>query len=160
MAIRGTLFMFCLACRYLDTDMLDVGKKQLIIIDHICLPEKNRQSTGGLSAILTPSAIGWITKQPEGHVNAIREAMKAAYGHMWNDGRGQNERFDALIGAPKWIYFDVPGNACDLSPDNNNNPRIGQGYKLVPHNVDGSIQQLALFVGLVKMHELMRADGF
>ena len=85
--------------------------------------------------------------------------MRTAHSFIW-DGASRSERYGARIGHPKWIYLDVPGDACDLSPDNNSHNDMDQGYTLVPHNVDSGLQQLTFIVGLAKMHDLIRADGF
>lgn len=158
--IRATLAMFCMVGRYLNTDSItDLSKNQLIIIDHINLPQHDRFNSGSLNAILTPAVLPWIAKQPEGHVKEIQDAMRTAHNFMW-DGASRSDRFGARIGPPKWIYLDVPGDACDLGPDNNSNSEPDLGYTLVPHNVDSGVQQLSFIAGLAKIHDLIRADGY
>jgi len=158
--IRATLMIFCMLARFAEIENIsDIGVKQLIIIDHINLPAHDRFGSGSLSAILTPQVMPWIAKQPEGHVKEIQQSMRVAHEYMWSGG-SRSERFGARISHPKWIYFDVPGDACDLSPDNNSHNDLNQGYTLVPHNVDSGVQQLAFVVGLAKLHELVRIDGF
>ncbi|MBC7766514.1 hypothetical protein H7Y21_00775 [Arenimonas sp.] len=112
-----------------------------------------------MSVILTPQVLTWINKQPEAHVKEIQDAMRTAHSFMW-DGASRSDRYGARIGSPKWIHLDVPGDACDLSSDNNRHNEMDQGYTLVPHNVDSGLQQLTFIAGLAKMRDLIRADGF
>jgi hypothetical protein len=78
---------------------------------------------------------------------------------MW-----QNKRYSHLVHgqfrvhtrAPKKIFFNIPGDACDLSPECFVDQHHEGGYWLVPHNVDSSIQQLTFLMGLAKLHDLVR----
>lgn len=155
-AIRTTMEVF-FNCLWLFDRDTGSQQKQLIIIECICLPNsEHHRGNGSLSAILTPDAIGWLSLQPhKTHLQPVIQAMKEVHGYMW-EGTSRNDRFGAFCRQPKYINLDVPGDACDLSPDDHNQ-NMTEGYTLVPHNVDSGLQQLTFLAGLAKLHDLMRA---
>jgi hypothetical protein len=112
---------------------------------------------GSLSVLLTVPACVWLSKRPDhSHIIPVEDAMRSASMHMWK-GVKRTERFMALCRKPKWINLDVPGDACGLDPSDYNHAALDRGYKLFPHNVDSSLQQLTFLAGLAKLHDEMRA---
>lgn len=132
-------------------------KKQLIVIECLCLPTGDRSfAQGSLSASLSPTAVSWIRTQPQGHIEPIIDAMRIAHDHLWKSHF--SERFGAYHRGEGFFWLDVPGDACDIAPERYHDDETG--YCLVPHNVDSGVQQITFLVGLAKLHELIRADGF
>lgn len=134
---------------------------QLMVIDSVQMPVDKcgggGRSSGGLQVILTPDAMKWLAKQPhETHLKPVIETMQAVDAYMWqHDFERSGLRFGALCRNPKFINFDVPGNACGLDPEDYGNESLERGYQLLPHNMDCSLQQLTIFMGLAKLHDLM-----
>lgn len=134
------------------------SEKQLIVIDSISLPIGDRRCSGSIDAVLTPTAISWLSKQPTGHIEEIVESMKRASEYMW-EGVTRTNRFGAECDG-RFIYLDIPGEACHLYPENNHNPKSEEGYSMSCHNTDSSLQQLTFLVGLARLHVLMRHDDY
>ncbi len=129
---------------------------QLIEIKNICLPQKDQWACGSLSATLTPDAIRWLKKQEHNsELLPVVKEMKAADQYLWPHNSDRMYWFRAHCRQPKWINFTIPGNACGLDPDGYYDEKSDDGYKLVPHNVDSSLQQLTFLVGLAKLHDMM-----
>jgi hypothetical protein len=156
LAIRASLYIASTALSIFNGDT-GWNTNQLIEIENICLPDKERSFGGGsLSATLTPDAVRWLKKQKhQEELLPVVAEMKAADEYMWPSNMDRMYRFRATCRQPKWINFTIPGNACDLSPDGCHDEKSDDGYKLVPHNVDSSLQQLTFLVGLAKLHDLM-----
>ncbi len=166
LSLRATLdFIFrnVFFCVHYDGLNTNWPEGQLLVVEGVCLPDPGPDSLGGassgsLSASITPDVCRWLAAQPhDEHCQPIVDAMRAADGFMW-EGRDSGYRFGAWCRQPKWLNLSVPGNACGLDPDGYNQANDDSGYELVPHNVDSTLQQLTLLVGLAKLHDLVRAD--
>ncbi len=160
MALRCSLEIFAERFTYVYVDAeTGFDKNQLIIIDGVCLPNEERMmGNGSLSAYMTPDTIKWISSQPEGHLDAVNDAMRSAYEFMWK-GSTKHERFGACCRG-KFLVLNIPGNACDMAPDSVDDREPDIGYRMWPHNTDSGLQQLTFIVGLAKLHDLMKNDGF
>lgn len=158
-ALRASLYiLFSLGLRFMKNET-NWPTSQLIVVGNIELPDIEWRNSGSLGAILTPATISWISKQPHNcHNKDMVEAMKKAHEFMWT-GASRNERFGAMTRG-RYIFLDVPGDACGLGPDSYGDDTKNDGYNIGPHNVDSSLQQFTLLVGLAKLHDLIRADGF
>lgn len=157
-AVRATLSTFT-NCLWLFEEETQCENNQLMVIEAIHLPDKERWVYGGaLSVTLTPDAIKWIGKQPnEQDIGSVVEAMRNAHEHMWYASR-KDWHFGAICRSPKWIHLDVPGDACGLDPESNadRHESVPRGYTLQPHNTDSALQQFTLLAGLAKLHDAMR----
>lgn len=81
--------------------------------------------------------------------------MRSAYELMFQKKTDRMDRFSALCRQPKWLNLTIPGNACGLDPENYHDTSK-DGYELLPHNVDCSLQQLTFLAGLACLHDLVR----
>ncbi len=156
LAIRAS---FYIASTALSIFKGDTGWKtnQLMEIENICLPDKERSfGSGSLSATLTPDAIRWLKQQSHNsELMPVVAEMKAADEYLWPHNSDRMYWFRATCRQPKWINFTIPGDACGLDPDGYHDEKSDDGYKLVPHNVDSSLQQLTFLVGLAKLHDMI-----
>lgn len=113
---------------------------------------------GSLSATLTPEMMKYLSVHADNQEvsKTLCRAMKSATDHMFPDLRSCTRlgHYRAEIRSPKWLYLQVPGDACDLGPDSVYEFQRADGYRLVSHNVDSSPQQLGLLMGLAKLHDL------
>ncbi|MDO8638903.1 MAG: hypothetical protein Q7R43_04975 [Candidatus Daviesbacteria bacterium] len=119
---------------------------------------------GSMNAYFGKSIIPWLEKQPHDLSNKdIEQTMRNTDMHL--NGKlikHQDQylyRFLAWTRQPCWINLMCPGDACGLDPEDYNDPRP-DGYKLLPHNIDSPLQQLTFIMGLARMHDLARQDGF
>jgi hypothetical protein len=159
--LRCSLSIFFNALWLFPMDSKETGEKQrqLLIIEHLSVrPEMHGAS---LSVTVTPELATWLSqakvalKYPE-----IEDVMMGAYNTMWQHRKHKEyDRHSIRVHSrpPKNIYFNVPGDACDLSPECSLNEGE-HGYWLVPHNVDNSMQQLTFLMGLAKFHDLARTQ--
>jgi len=158
-AISATLLILTTALSISEEDT-DSEKPQLITIDGMCLGP--RLSGYGISVSIGIPLVGWIAKQPrETECVEIVSAMKAAHAHIFGKQPDKFDRFHAMFREKKFILLQVPGNACDLYREVScYDDKLDRGYRMHPHNVDSSSQQLTLLTGLAAMHDLARKDGF
>ena len=157
-ALRCSLHLLFLTLSIFDGET-DSSEKQLITIDSISLPVNDRFCSGSIDATLTPRAISWLFKQPPGeHLVEVVDKMQNAHEFMW-EGVSRTNRFGAMCEG-RFIYFDIPGDACHLYPGNNHDKKSEEGYSMFCNNTDSSLQQFTLLVGLAWLHVLMRHDGF
>ena len=156
MAIRASLYVAFLVLSLFEGDT-GWQSNQLILVENICLPrEEIWQGGGSLSATLTPDAIRWIARQPHNtDLEPVVKEMRAADEYLWPGNSDRSYRFSALCRQPKWINFNIPGNACGLDPDSYSETSLDEGYSLVPHNADSSLQQFTFLVGLAKLNDMM-----
>lgn len=107
---------------------------------------------------LTLVAAKWIVEQEETEQQPeMVDAMRKAYEYMM----GRKSRRDELIGAkirrPYWLNLQVPGDRVGLDPRGYNAPLDEkgkltlEGYKLLPHNIDSTLQQLLLIMGIAAL---------
>lgn len=157
-AIRASLAALFLGLTVFGYDN-NTGWKtpQLMTIDGLSVEAD--MGGGALLATLTPEMMKFLRRQGEWtELPEISEAMMRASQHMLKSRFGNNVRdYRAYCRQPKWINMSVPGNACGLDPDYHDERELEVGYRLCPHNVDSSYQQLTFLVGLAKLHELAQA---
>lgn len=87
----------------------------------------------------------------------VREAMTNAYSQMYPSCKSYDYDCQVWYRPPCYIFLQVPGNACDISP-NIKSYDSKLGYELHPHNVDSPIQQIAFLVGIARLCDLYRED--
>lgn len=109
---------------------------------------------------LTKDAVRWLAQQEETEAQPqIVGSMKKAYETMMGREARRDEFVRARIRKPYWLNLQVPGDRVGLDPggysaslDDTGKP-ILMGYRLLPHNVDNSLQQLTLLVGVASLGE-------
>jgi hypothetical protein len=121
---------------------------------------------GAFSVLLSRRLIEWIRKQiGQGdwlNDEKTAKTMRDSFYFMFppEDNGLFDSEFHVWVRRPKWLNLSVPGNACGLDPEDYSNPDSHNGYSLLPHNVDTPLQQLSILIGLAKIHELARYDGY
>ncbi|MEK7504823.1 MAG: hypothetical protein AAB589_00865 [Patescibacteria group bacterium] len=160
MAVRASLSLLFNFLRVFGFEG-DTGwpKPQLMIIDG--LQVECGFHGGSLWATLTPSMMRYLNKQSDGgELGKVHRAIKTSFRHMLRRRNVWKKDYYYRIQyrEPKWIHLDVPGDACGLDPDDRHDVSLDVGYKLCPHNVDSSFQQLGLLVGLAKLCQLAVKD--
>lgn len=114
---------------------------------------------------LTKDAVRWIAKQEETEQQPhIVSAMKKAYENMMGREVRRDEFIEARIRKPYWLNLQVPGDRVGLDPRGYDAPLgeggkpILRGYPLLPHNVDTSLQQLTLLMGMAALGDAVISD--
>lgn len=117
---------------------------------------------GAISAQVSPQLGRWIERWWSQREMVIRIAMRQAWSYMYKRGVLHNlDNFRTMFNPPRFIHLDVPGDSVGLDPsDMYGGLGRREGYELAPHNTDHPGQQLALLVGLAKIYQLAREDGF
>lgn len=133
------------------------AKKQLMGVD---LVTDYGLHGGSIEVALADAIVPWLSSFPDNHNHeGIGETMRAARVHMLREDTFGLMRFMAWFRDPKWVNLGVPGSACGLDPKDYYVGDPKQGYKLLPHNVDGPIQQLTLLMGVAQMYKEAREVG-
>ncbi|MCK9378802.1 MAG: hypothetical protein M0P97_01505 [Candidatus Moranbacteria bacterium] len=142
------------------------NKKQLMLVDNFFIIPG--LGGAGFSAFFSAHLIRWLKEklvEKNGDTNLgekISLPMRTRYFCMDPGSKKYFHRdgFRTLFRSPAWISLNCPGDACDLSPECFHDGSDGEGYAMVPHNVDNVFQQFSLLSGLAKIHMLARKDGF
>lgn len=153
-AVRSTLSVLFAALYGFNGDT-GHDTPQLIVPNHICV--RNEMHGASFSAVLTPAAIKWLSKQGDHtRLSAMEELMMATDSYLWHDSHGSSRLdFRVWCRQPKWINIGIPGNACGFDPEDYSLSEPERGYELVPHNMDSGLQQLIMLMGFAKLHDLM-----
>ncbi|HBO16463.1 MAG: hypothetical protein UR69_C0003G0075 [Candidatus Moranbacteria bacterium GW2011_GWE2_35_2-] len=142
------------------------SRQQLMLIDNFfVIPGLGG---AGFCAFFSAHLIKWLKEklvEKNGDTNLgekISLSMRNRYFCMDPGSKKYFHRdgFRTLFRSPAWISLNCPGDACDLSPECFHDGSDGEGYTMVPHNVDNVFQQFSLLSGLAKIHMLARKDGF
>jgi hypothetical protein len=105
--------------------------------------------------------VPWLANHSDNSaISEMISAMASANRFMFPSDNPINlSSFQAKFTKPKSIALECPGNVCSLAPKGACN-ESDNGYKLIPHNIDDPLQQLTLLVGVAKMYELARKEGY
>ncbi len=130
------------------------SERQLMVINPISI---SRECNGGaLEVICTPTLCRWINEPAHMTVwTGIENAMYQVGSHMWQQTTDRTGYEVTRLGPG--LLFVVPGNACSLLPDPDERRKDNEGFTFTSYNVDSSLQQLTLFAGLARLHELASA---
>ncbi len=127
---------------------------QLLVVENM-LCEAGMDGAA-MSVSLTPALADWLSQQPDfSRLEAVEATMRGTYEYFMGHASTMS-RFAATCRQPNSIHLQVPGNACGLDPDISLSRVKNEGYELVSHNTDSAPQQLALLMGLAKLHDLVR----
>ncbi len=158
-AIRATLsILFNLLSLSFEGDT-EYRVPQLIVIDGFLV--QDGMHGGSLSAIVTPAMTSFLSDPSPESLESIQDAMRTADEYMWQEKERKRllARSFQVHHYESRIHLTVPGDACGLDPASGHGEYrdSASGYRLTPHNVDGGLQQLALLMGLARLHELGRS---
>jgi hypothetical protein len=111
-----------------------------------------------LFVTLTAPLCSWLTQHGTQEVCVeVALCMDRTYAHLWRLKR-YREQCQVRLLPPNRLIMVVPGNACDLSPEDNYLPKHDPEYRLTPHNTDNSMQQFLFLMGLAKLQDVIRKD--
>lgn len=163
-AISATLSLIFAVVNVFDYDqpISHASKHQLLAIWP--LNAMNGQHGSAFNAHVSPQMCRWLAAKisPKNTVTDLPcalVAMKDAYRRMWPTVHSSVfSEFRAYIKPPYLIRLNCPGNASGLGvsyfePDEG-------GYSLDCGNIDNPMQQITLLVGLAKIHDMARKDGY
>lgn len=158
-AVRATLSILFGLLTFNPDEDTDSSIPQLVIVDNLLV--ENGLNGGSLTAVFTPGMNPFLSGPTDASLESVRRAMITADEYMWQDGNRSKllaRDFRVSRFEPTRLHLCVPGNACGLDPASNDGAYHDEnrGYRLVPHNVDGGIQQLSLLMGLARLCELGR----
>ena len=132
---------------------------QLVVVEAVCLPFHEQSiGNGALAITLTPTVTDWLSKQPLGRHNRLREALYEAYAYMSPRTVHQDDQFDVTIRSPKWLRMALPGH-CRMFPSSPDSSSSGEGYMMTTEGSHYSNQQLAYLYTLARLHELVRTNN-
>ena len=140
------------------------SQSQLLGVGYMGL-DTEKMGGWGLGVKLSPRLCMWLNKKTGVEeitpIQEVADAMKAAHQQMYRrKGFAIDEySFMAHIQAPKSLHLACPGDACGLDPEDNRDYDLETGYELVPHNMDGPLQQLTLLAGIAALHDLASKEG-
>lgn len=156
LAVRSTLYLIRTVMKNVDIET-NSQKMQLMVIDAICLPMTER--VADLSVILTPTTAWWISKQSHNQFLTVVEAIASAYCFMCDSPITLDGFYISATG--RLLYLNMPSShtGCWLNPSGNCGTDRN-GYVLDSHNTDNSVEQLSWIIGMAKLHDLIRADGY
>jgi len=111
---------------------------------------------------LSVNVCKWIKSKTKSNQESVKCAeilttLQTNFFHLNGKSSSKND-FTANLDHPQWIWLGVPGGSCQLHSEKYE-INSGQGYRLIPHNIESSIQQLSFLMGLAKMHDLIRNTG-
>lgn len=159
-AVSATLEVLCSELSFMELK-IETGSlyPQLLLVQAKTFERERFPTSVSISAVISPSLIQWFLKKKDGfNLIEVVEAMKEAHKHLFPRLHNDNLDFRARIHHPKGINLTCPGDACGLDPEDNIGESLDRGYRLVPHNVTGPIQQLTFFAGLAALDQLARED--
>ena len=157
--LRATLSTLFLALSWFGKN---TGWKepQLLLIESLMV--ESDLHGGSFSVTLTPTVTRWLSGQEDNsRLGKVEEAMMISETRMFQREKiweHYGSEFRAMCRKPKWINFTIPGNACGLDPEAYREDDPDRGYRLDPHNVDSSVQQLTFLAGLARLHEIVREE--
>jgi hypothetical protein len=137
------------------------GDQQLMTFDNVI--NQGEFNGGALEVKIAPPMCDFLATLPPTDEEVItRQVLYEAYGTMvTSTARSPLDRyrFRVTIVAPYLVGLHCPGNTTYLAPEDRS-PRPGQGYTLESHNVDSSVQQLTLMMGVASLHKRAREANF
>lgn len=155
-AVRATLQVLFIVLSFPDRET-DCSMPQLIWIEGMGVEERIYGAT--IVATLTPTFVKFLSCSiTEKMCRETEGAMRDAHSRLWPDkkiNRLFRGDFNVVVRERGALHLNVPGNACGLDPDHHRYAD-GDGYRLLPHNTDGSTHQLTLLVGLAKLHDIAK----
>ena len=159
-ALTGSLWTLFLALYGFDGE-IDNDKSQLLVIDHMAV-YSDEIGAKAISAMVSKQLVAWIAQQEDqSRTDQITEVIKSSVRHIWTDLGGSSiSECRCWTRPPKWIFLDTIGNSAGIGTKSFSDEDTDEGYHLVPDNTDSSIHLLTLLMGLAKLYELARADGF
>lgn len=161
LSLSATLCVLFLGLMLLEEET-DCNLPQLITIDNLCVDIG--MHGGSFSVGLSPALCSWIHQKPNNYQpEEMVSAMITANEYMWPDTDSNiihKYSFRAECRQPKWIHLTCPGDACGLDPEFAAEESLERGYRLLPHNIDSSLQQFTLLIGIATLYQLARKQGF
>lgn len=113
-----------------------------------------------IGATLSRSFVNWLIKfSPNEEILEATQSMRRTYSYLINGTQTTTRLSNTLvvIGSERCrLHLECPGDRSGLHPDYNVgfDIRNGHGYDLGDHNIDNSMQQITLLVGLAKLWDL------
>jgi hypothetical protein len=164
-ALSASLYWLFLCLEYAArTETTSVAASQLLEV-HIGIGKEDYRYVLGIDAGFSLAACRWIESQTQRTEYTkhpvITEYMINAYKRIY--GEEELDRFDlhelrAEIASPCAIHFSTLGNRTGLGSFTN--CKQTYGLELYCHNVDTTMQQLILLVGVAGLHSLARKAGY
>jgi hypothetical protein len=156
--LSSSLAALCFALGHTCHEVYGLGDAECILFrPMICVPKIDSEGVIRcmLACTFSPIAREWIRSGGNRELLTVREAMKTAWDTMWGGALGTElSDFHASVFDGYRIHLSVPGNCACLG--SNVDLDDGDGpIQVNSHNVDGPIQQLALFAGLVELSRLI-----
>lgn len=118
---------------------------------------------GSVWAHLSPAFTKWVyalkTESKGRRISfpTVEQAMLHAHFHMYPNDEFVEPMCCSTLES-SGLLLQVPGNACDLGPDDHNQKTGERGYILGPHNIDQPLQQFTFLAGLAKLYALAQKD--
>lgn len=155
--VRSSLSLFFLALQGQPKESTEHDVPQLIIIDYLSVEQG--MSGGAISATLSSGMFPYLANPSTRSLKSIEAAMKTAYEYVWQDEASRKHlagEFKVRHEEPAKIHLSVPSHGSGLIADSNSAIYKGpdRGYRLVPHSLDSGPQQMAILMGLARLHEL------